>query len=155
MKETHSLKIPAPYLPSQVERYRTIDLWLDKQWQCPYSLHMTLMSPKNAAISCDAGPNDVSLVQGKKKLINVKINRVFGSPYKFNLYSHYAHFPQQYSISLSNTHSCTLCVLTQTLHELKWRQANTILQNGTYGATASRSQPHFSCQFIVYKSHTL
>ena len=81
------------------------------------------------------------------------MNRVFGSPYKFNLYSHYTHFPQQYSISLSM--SCTLCVLTQILHELKWRLANTILQNGTFGETAVRSQPPQSFTIFISPDNSL
>jgi len=150
--ETHSLKISALYLPSQVERYWTINLWSDKQWQRPYYLHMTLRSPKNAAISCDTGPNNVSLVQGKK-IINVKKNILFGSPHKLNLYSHYTHFPQQYSISLSM--SCTLCVLTQMQHELKWREANTILQNRTFGETVVHSQPLQSFTVFISPANSL
>lgn len=157
--DRNSLKIPASYLPSQVQRYWTINLWPDKRWQCPYYLHMTLRSPENAVISCDTAPKMwVWFRERKKTLINVEMNRVFWSPLKFNLYSHYTQFPQQYSVSLSM--SCILHVLTQILHELKWRQANTILQNGTFGETAVRRQLlqsfsfHFSCQFTIYWSHT-
>lgn len=157
--ETHSLKIPAPYLSSQVERYQTISLQSDKQWQYHYYLHVTLRSPKNIATSRDTAPNNVSFVQGKtKKLINVKMNRVFGSPHQFNLYSHYAHFPQQHSTSLSM--SCTLRVLTQVPHELKPGQhhpSKLVIgsNSGTQPTTAKFHSFRFSCQFSIYKSHTL
>lgn len=153
-----SLKIPVRYLPSQVERYWTINLWSDKQWQCPYYLHMTLRSPKNTDIGCDTAPNNVSLVQAKeKKKKKVKMNRVFGSPYKFSLYSHYTHFSQQYSISLSM--SCTLCVLTQILRELKAGQYHpskwdSRWNSSTHPTTAKFHSFCFSCEFVIYKSHT-
>lgn len=47
------------------------------------------------------------------------MNRVFGRPYKFNLYGHYTYPQQQQGISH---------VLTQIFHELKWRPANAITQ---------------------------
>lgn len=62
--EKHILKFPAPHLPNRAEKYWTVNLWSDEQWQCPYYLHMTLRSPKNTAFSCDS----VNLVGGKKIL---------------------------------------------------------------------------------------
>ena len=152
--ETHRLKIPASYLPSQVQRYWIISLWPDKQWRCPYYLHMTLRSPENTVTSCDTAPTMRVWFRGRKiPLINVEMNRVFKSPLKFNLYSHYTQFPQQYSISLSMNR--TLRVLTQILHELHRRQANTILQNGTFGETAVHSQLLQSFTVFISPSKSL
>lgn len=95
--------------------------------------------------------------KGKKKKKKVKMNRVFGSPYKFSLYSHYTHFSQQYSISLSM--SCTLCVLTQILRELKAGQYHpskwdSRWNSSTHPTTAKFHSFCFSCEFVIYKSHT-
>lgn len=129
-------------LPAQPSwKVLNFNLWSDKQWQCPYYLHMTLRSPKNTAIGCDTAPNNVSLVQAKEKKKQVKMNRVFGSPYKFSLCSHYIHFSQQYSISLSM--SRTLCVLTQ------------ILQAGQYHPSKWDSQWNSSMHPTTAKFHRL
>lgn len=110
--------------------------------------------PKERCYQLWHSPKQCEFGSGKEKIIiNVKMNRVFGSPYKFSLYSHYTHFPRQYSIALPM--SCTLCALTQMLHELKWRQPNTILQNGTFGETAVRSQPLQSFTVFISPANSL
>lgn len=90
--------------------------------------------PKHCYLLWDSPRNWVCFKERKK----VKINRVFESPYKFELYGHYTHLQQQQGISLSV--SCTSCVLTQIFHELKWSQANATTQySSSYDATTGKN----------------
>lgn len=138
--ETQSLKIPAPYLPSRVERYWNTNLWPENSDNILTSCMWHYASQRTLLPVVAQPQSEFGSGEGNKKY---EWTEVLG-PHTNSTQIATTHISHSRSLS----RSCTLRVLTQILHKRKWREANTNLPHGTLGETVVPSQPLQSHTFF-------